>query len=58
MMNKVKFLPLEEPCKTMIAKELCLGCQRLDDPNWTGKYCKWANEQVGNYEQIRIKEEK
>ena len=30
------YKPLEEPCKS------CLGCMRLEDPNFTGdKNCRW-----------------
>ena len=33
------YKPLEEPCKN------CLGCMRLEDPNFTGdKNCKWQEK--------------
>ena len=33
------YLPLEEPCKS------CLGCQRLEDENFTGdKNCRWQEK--------------
>ena len=36
---------LKEPCKSLIEKEKCLGCERLADPNFTGdKNCKYAKE--------------
>lgn len=39
------YKPLEEPCKS------CLGCQRLENPNFTGdKNCRW-NKQL---EQIKL----
>lgn len=31
---------LEEPCKSAIREGRCLGCVRLEDPNFVGnKYC-------------------
>lgn len=44
-----KYKPLEEPCKK------CLGCQRLENPNFTGdKNCKYAEKEV-EWKQERIK---
>lgn len=35
----MKYPPLIEPCKS------CLGCQRLENPNFTGdKNCKYAEK--------------
>lgn len=44
----MNYLKLEEPCKS------CLGCQRLENPNFTGdKNCKYAEKE--NWKQERIK---
>jgi hypothetical protein len=44
----MKYLPLVETCKK------CLGCQRLENPNFTGdKNCKYAEKE--NWKQERIK---
>lgn len=41
------FKELKEPCKSLIAKNKCLGCNRLEDPNFTGdKNCKYAKENI------------
>lgn len=43
----MNYLKLEEPCKS------CLGCQRLENPNFTGdKNCKYAEK--GNWKQEAI----
>ena len=43
------YKPLQEPCKS------CLGCQRLEDPNFIGdKNCRWQPK----IEQIKIGEVK
>lgn len=36
-MNK-KFKKLEEPCRTMLNKNLCLGCVKLENENFLGDY--------------------
>lgn len=37
----MKYKPLEEPCKS------CLGCQRLEDPDFTGdKNCIYAEKEI------------
>ena len=39
----MKYKPLIEPCKS------CLGCQRLENPDFTGdKNCKYAEKKIGN----------
>ena len=44
------YKPLQEPCKS------CLGCQRLEDPNFIGdKNCKWKLEAEEYMEQIKLK---
>lgn len=30
-----KFIELKEPCKSMIEKGECLGCNALEDPDFT-----------------------
>ena len=38
----MKYRPLIEPCKS------CLGCQRLENPNFIGdKNCKYAEKENG-----------
>lgn len=49
----MKYKPLIEPCKS------CLGCQRLENPNFTGdKNCKYQEkeykENFGKQERIKI----
>ena len=40
----MKYLPLREPCKTAIEKGYCMGCNRLELPNFVGKYdCKYSH---------------
>lgn len=39
----MKYPKLEEPCLTAIRKEICLGCQALENPYFRGrKDCKYA----------------
>lgn len=39
----MKYPKLEEPCRTAIRKEICLGCQALESPYFRGrKDCKYA----------------
>ena len=46
--KRIKYPPLIETCKK------CLGCQRLEDPNFTGdKSCKYVEKE--NWKQERIK---
>lgn len=43
------YKPLEEPCKS------CLGCMRLQDPNFTGdKNCRWKPTTENYIEQIKL----
>ena len=45
----MKCKPLIEPCKS------CLGCQRLENPNFiSDKNCKYAEKEV-EWKQERIK---
>ena len=44
----MKYKPLIEPCKS------CLGCQRLENPNFTGDK-NWKYVEKENWEQERIK---
>lgn len=40
----MKYKELEEPCKS------CLGCMRLEDPNFTGdKNCIWQESKAAYY---------
>ena len=44
----MKYPPLIEPCKS------CLGCQRLENPNFTGdKNCKYAEKENWKQEEIK-----
>lgn len=46
-MNKDKYPKLEEPCKS------CLGCQRLENPNFiSDKNCKYAEKVEWKQEEI------
>lgn len=39
----MKYVELEEPCKSAITKGICLGCQALESPYFRGrKDCKYA----------------
>lgn len=41
----MNYLPLKEPCKTLIAKGECLGCNKLEIPAFQGDpNCKYAKE--------------
>ena len=43
----MKYPPLIETCKK------CLGCQRLEDPKFTGdKNCKYAEKEIWKQEEI------
>ena len=43
---KYNYPPLQEPCKS------CLGCQRLEEPSFTGdKNCRWQERKA---EQIKL----
>lgn len=48
--------PLKDPCKTMIATERCLGCNRLELESWDGSQCEWALNQMKEPEQIKMEE--
>lgn len=46
---KYNYPPLQEPCKS------CLGCQRLEDENFTGdKNCRWQPTAQDYIEQIKL----
>lgn len=34
--KEFKMKPLKEPCKSAIREERCLGCNRLENPDFTG----------------------
>lgn len=41
-----KYKDLQEPCKSMLSKEKCLGCNKLEDPEFTGdKNCAKEKEE-------------
>lgn len=43
----MKYKELQEPCKN------CLGCMRLEDPNFTGdKNCKYRPQSIKEIKQI------
>lgn len=46
---------LKEPCKTMIATERCLGCNKLELTFFEAdKNCKYAKDYLQEGKQIRI----
>lgn len=43
----MKYKELKDPCKTLIEKELCLGCNKLELPEFEADInCKYAIEIV------------
>ena len=51
MVERRKYPELKGICKTAIQNEWCLGCQRLEDYNFTGvSYCKYVD--IGKKEQL------
>lgn len=54
----MKYLPLKEPCKSAIEKGICLGCNRLELPEFQGlPGCKGSKEQK-NFREILGEQEK
>ena len=44
MINKKKYSKLNDYCEKAIQNEWCLGCQKLEDYNFTGvNFCKYAD---------------
>ena len=44
----MKYKNLQEPCKTAISQEKCLGCNNLENPNFTGdKNCIYLKNELG-----------
>lgn len=44
--REMKYKELKNPCKKLIEKNLCLGCNKLEDPDFTGdKECIYANKE-------------
>ena len=66
MINKKKYPKLNEICEKAIQNEWCLGCQKLEDYNFTGvNFCTYADigkkkifpdvgERVTEYKQLKI----
>lgn len=66
MINKRKYPKLNGICGKAIQNNWCLGCQKLEDYNFTGvSYCKYADvgkkehlpevgKMVKNYKQLEI----
>lgn len=41
-----RFKELQEPCKSAIKSNKCLGCNKLEDPDFTGdKECIYAKKE-------------
>lgn len=42
---KEKYPELKDPCKTLIKKEICLGCNKLSDENFEkDENCQFVKE--------------
>lgn len=66
MVNNRKYSKLTGVCEKAIQNQWCLGCQRLEDYNFTGvNYCKYADigrkehllnvgNMVTDYKQLKI----
>ena len=41
----MKYLPLRNPCKRLIKSGKCLGCNKLESPNFRSDYnCEYAKK--------------
>lgn len=51
--KKIEMLELKEPCKSAIKNNECLGCMKLENPDFVGdKECIWiCTKQLGNVKQ-------
>lgn len=51
--HNFKNLKLKEPCRSAIKEERCLGCMKLENPDFIGdKECIWiCTKQLGNVKQ-------
>lgn len=66
MVNNRKYPKLTGVCEKAIQNQWCLGCQKLEDYNFTGvNYCKYADigrkehlpnvgNMVADYKQLKI----
>ena len=53
----MKYLELQEPCKSLIENNKCLGCTALENPNFvSNKDCPYARvpRAAESIEQIKI----
>ena len=53
----MKYKELKDPCKTLIEKELCLGCNKLELSDFQGDInCKYAKKPTvqESIEQIKL----
>lgn len=51
MVNRIKYPELKGICKEAIKNEWCLGCNRLEDYNFTGvNHCKYVD--IGKKEHL------
>ena len=50
---KYNYPPLKEPCKSLIEKGLCLGCNKLEDLNFkSDNNCKYIKDKMGEQQKI------